>query len=151
MVKSIAIAAFATVMGMGLTGIAGAADPPGGQSSSELGSLGSQSGSPSESGKTGIGSTSGSDASIDTGLKATSQDKMTPCPGKTSAQSAERSKGTGIVEGTLGDQQRQAKSESMDSSTMRQSEARSSAEMSSRMSADPCADTPGSRPQKDNR
>ena len=151
MVKSIAIAAFATVMGMGLTGIAGAADPPGGQSSSELGSLGSQSGSPSESGKTGIGSTSGSDASIDTGLKATSQDKMTPCPGKSSAQSAERNKGTGIVEGTLGDQQRQAKSESMDSSTMRQSDARSSAETSARMSADPCADAPASGSQKDNR
>ena len=151
MVHKIAIVTFATVMGFGLTGIAGAADPSGGQSSSELNSLGSQSGSPSDSGKTGIGSTSGSDASVDTGLKATSQDKMTPCPDKTSAQSAERSKGTGIVEGTLGDQQRQAKSESLDSSTMRQSEARSSAEMSSRMSADPCADTPGSRPQKDNR
>jgi hypothetical protein len=151
MVKTIAIAAFATVMGIGLTGIAGAADPPGGQSSSELGSLGSQSGSPSESGKTGIGSTSGSDASIDTGLKATSQDKMTPCPGKSSAQSAERNKGTGIVEGTLGDQQRQAKSESKDSSTMRQSEARSSAEMSARLSADPCADAPASGSQKDNR
>jgi hypothetical protein len=151
MVKTIAIAAFATVMGLGLTRIAGAADPSGGQSSSELNSLGSQSGSPSESGKTGIGSTSGSDASIDTGLKATSQDKMMPCPGKTSAQSAERSKGTGIVEGTLGDQQRQAKSESKDSSTMRQPEVRSSAEMSSRMGADPCADTPASRTQKDNR
>jgi len=147
MVKTIAIAAFVTVMGIGLTGIAGAADQPAGQSSSELNTLSPRSGSASESGKTGIGSTSGSDASIDTGLKATSQDKMTPCPGKSSAQSAERNKGAGIVEGTLGDQQRQAKSDSVDPSTMRQSEARSSAEMSSRKSADPCADAPapGSR------
>jgi hypothetical protein len=149
MVRTIVIAAFATVVGIGLTGIAGAADPPGGQSSSELNSLGSQSGSPSESGKTGIGSTSGSDASVGTGLKATSQEKMTPCPGQSSAKSAEGNKGAGIVEGTLGDQQRQAKSDSMDSS--RQPEARSSAEISSRLSADPCADAPASGSQKDNR
>jgi hypothetical protein len=149
MVQKIAIATFATVMGLGLTGIAGAADQPKGQSSSELNSLSPQSGSASESGKTGIGSTSGSDASIDTGLKATSQEKMAPCPGKSSAQSAEHNKGTGIVEGTLGDQQRQAKADSKDSSTMRQSDARSSAEMSSRMSADPCSDAPASGSQKD--
>ena len=148
MIQKIAIATFATVVGLGLTGIA-AADQPGGQSSSELNSLSPQSGSASESGKTGIGSTSGSDASADTGLKATSQDKMTPCPEKSSAQNAERNKGTGIVQGTLGDQQRQAKSDSMDSSTMRQSDARSSAEMSARMSADPCADAPASPAHKD--
>jgi hypothetical protein len=150
MVQKIAIATFATVMGLGLTGIAGAAADPAGQSSSELNTLSPQSGSLSESGKTGIGSTSGSDASIGTGLKATSQDKMTPCPEKSSAKNAERNKGTGIVEGTLGDQQRQAKSDSLDSS-MRQSEVRSDAEVSSRMSADPCADVPASRSHKDNR
>jgi len=81
MVRTIWSAAFATVMVLGLSGISSAADQPQGQSSSELNSLGSRSGSPSESGKTGIGSTSGSDASIDTGLKATTQ----PCPGQGSA------------------------------------------------------------------
>ena len=81
MVRTIWSAAFATVMVLGLSGISSAADQPQGQSSSELNSLGSRSGSPSESGKTGIGSTSGSDASIDTGLKATKQ----PCPGQGSA------------------------------------------------------------------
>ncbi|MEP6600432.1 MAG: hypothetical protein ABJB49_01320 [Nitrospirota bacterium] len=81
MVRTIWSAAFATVMVLGLSGISSAADQPKGQSSSELNSLSPQSGSPSESGKTGIGSTSGSDASIDTGLKATTQ----PCPGQGSA------------------------------------------------------------------
>jgi len=81
MVRTIWSAAFATVMVLGLSGISSAADQPKGQSSSELNSLGSRSGSPSESGKTGIGSTSGSDASIDNSLKATTQ----PCPGQGSA------------------------------------------------------------------
>ena len=146
MVQKIAIATFATVMGLGLTSIAGAADQQKGQSSSELNTLSPRSGSPSESGNTGIGSTSGSDASIDTGLKATSQDKLAPCPDKSSAQNTERNKA-----GTLSDQQRQAKSDSKDSSTTRQPDARSSAEVSSRMGADPCADAPASRSQKDSR
>src|SRR5437870_5883525 len=81
MVRTISSAVFATVLVLGLSGISNAADQPKGQSSSELNSLGSRSGSPSESGKTGIGSTSGSDASIDTSLKATTQ----PCPGQGSA------------------------------------------------------------------
>src|SRR5437870_13702473 len=78
MVRTISSAVFATVLVLGLSGISSAADPSKEQSSSELNSLDSRSGSPSESGKTGIGSTSGSDASIDTGLKATTQ----PCPGQ---------------------------------------------------------------------
>jgi len=78
MVRTILSAVFATVMLLGLSGISNAADPSKEQSSSELNSLDSRSGSPSESGKTGIGSTSGSDASIDTVLKATTQ----PCPGQ---------------------------------------------------------------------
>ena len=78
MVRTIWSAVFATVMVLGLSGISSAVDPPKGQSSSELNSLDSRSGSPSESGKTGIGSTSGSDASIDTGVKAATQ----PCPGQ---------------------------------------------------------------------
>src|SRR5512132_2679769 len=91
MVRTIWSAAFATVMVLGLSGISSAADQPQGQSSSELNSLGSRSGSPSESGKTGIGSTSGSDASIDTGLKATTQ----PCPpGAVSKDSTKRSSET---------------------------------------------------------
>src|SRR5205823_14429159 len=81
MVRTILGAVFATVMLLGLSGMSNAADPSKEQSSSELNSLGSRSGSPSESGKTGIGSTSGSDASVDTGLKATKQ----PCPGQGSA------------------------------------------------------------------
>ena len=84
MMRTIWSAAFATVMVLGLSGISSAADQPQGQSSSELNSLGSRSGSPSESGKTGIGSTSGSDASIDTGLKATKQ----PCPEQGSASAS---------------------------------------------------------------
>src|SRR5688572_25039577 len=103
MIKTIAIATFAAVMSLGLNMVASAADQAGGQSSSELGSLSPQSGSPSESGKTGIGSTSGSDASIDTGLKSTTQEGKMPCPEQSAASSAERNKGVGIVQGTLGD------------------------------------------------
>src|SRR5205807_337228 len=122
-----------------------AANQPQGQSSSELNSLGSQSGSPSESGKTGIGSTSGSDASIDTGLKATTQDKNMPCPEQSTASSAERNKGTGIVEGTLGDQQRKGDKAQSKADA---SKSRSSAEMSARMGADPCMEGPASSPEK---
>ena len=129
-----------------------AADQAGGQSSSELGSLSPRSGSPSESGNTGIGSTSGSDAAIDTGLKATTQEGKTPCPEQSAASSAERNKGVGIVQGTLGEQEREAKSSSkMDSTTPRHSDARSSAETSSRMSSDPCVDEPVSGSQPDRR
>ena len=126
--KTLAIAAFVTVVGLSLSSIAGAGsakDPSAGQSSSELGSLSPRSGSPSESGKTGIGSISGSDASIDTGLKATTQG--TPCPEKSSAQSADRNKGD----------QAQAKADASK---------RSSAEMSSRMGADPCVEGAASKP-----
>jgi hypothetical protein len=155
MVKTLAIAALATVMVMGLSlssSIAGAKDPAkdpsAGQSSSELNTLSPRTGSPSESGKTGIGSTSGSDASIDTGLKATTQETMAPCPEKSSAQNAERNKGTGIVEGTLGDQQRKS---DQAQSKVDASKQRSSAEMSARMGADPCMEGPATSPQKEPR
>jgi len=134
MVRTLAIAALVTVVGLSLSGIASAKDPSTGQSSSELNSMSPQTGSPSESGKTGIGSTSGSDASVGTGLKETTQGSMAPCPEKSSAQNAERNKGTGIVEGTIGDQQRKG---SRADSTVDASKSRSSAEMSSRMD-DPC-------------
>jgi len=149
MFKTFAIAALATVFGLGVAttvATAGSAmNTPSGQSSSELGTLSPRSGSPSESGNTGIGSTSGSDASIDTGLKATSQGTMAPCPEQRSAQNAESSKGKGIVEGTLGDQQR--KGDTADS-TAATSKSRSSAEMSSRMGADPCLEGPASSPER---
>ena len=91
MVRTISSAVFATVMVLGLSGISSAADPPKAQSSSELNSLDSRSGSPSESGKTGIGSTSGSDSSIDTGVKNATQ----PCPqGSMSKDSTKRSSET---------------------------------------------------------
>src|SRR5687768_14109826 len=116
--KTLAIAALAIIMGLGVTSTAmagakdpSAKDPSAGQSSSELNTMSPRSGSPAESGKTGIGSTSGSDAGIDTGLKATSQGKNTPCPEQRTMSSAERDKGEGIVEGTLGEQQRKGTKE----------------------------------------
>ncbi len=153
MVKTIAIAALAGALGLSLGSIASANDPSsknpsGGQSNSDLNSLSPRSGSPSESGKTGIGSTSGSDASIDTGLKSTSQDsKMAPCPEKSSAQNAERNKGTGIVEGTMGDQQRKGDKARAKADASK----RSNAEMSSRMGADPCMEGPASGQEKERR
>lgn len=122
MVRTISIATFATVMVLGLSSVGSATDPVKGQSSSEINSLSPRSGSPSESGKTGIGSTSGSDASIDTGLKATTQGANAPCPGQ-SASSAK-------------------------DSTQKNSDARKKAETTNRMSTDPCGDSPvsGSQP-----
>lgn len=153
MIKTISIASVAAVMVLGLYGLPNAYDdPPGGQSSSQLDSLSPRSGSPSESGKTGIGSTSGSDATIDTGQKSTTQEGKMPCPGKTPESIAERNKGVGIVQGTLGDQERQAKPESkMDAKAPRSSDARSSAEISSRMGSDPCVESPASGSQPDRR
>ncbi len=130
MVKTLAIAVLATVMVMGvsLSSFAGAKDsakdPSAGQSSSELGSMSPQSGSPSESGKTGIGSTSGADASVGTGLKSTTQ---VPCPEQSAASSAKPD------------------------SKVDASKPRSSAEMSARMGADPCMEGPASGPQKETR
>ena len=153
--KTLAIAVLATIMGLSFTStsMAGtkdpsAKDPSAGQSSSELNTLSPRSGSPSESGKTGIGSTSGSDASIDTGLKATTQDKNTPCPEQRAMSSGERDKGEGIVEGTLGEQQRKG---SKGDARADASKSRSSAEMSARMGADPCMEGPASNPERERR
>jgi hypothetical protein len=154
MMKSLSIVALIAMMAVGTTGLSYAIDPPGGQSSSELNSLNSRSGSPSETGKTGIGSTSGTDASIDTGLKATSQN---PCPPAASQSQqpqqpmdmkdmkSEQSTG----KPSAADAAREAmatvkKSDSTaEADNLRNPDARSSAESSSRMSADaktdPCA------------
>jgi hypothetical protein len=149
MIKSLAIAAFAAMLALGTAGMSSAIDPLGGQSSSQLNSLDSRSGSPSETGKTGIGSTSGTDASIDTGLKATTQ----PCvasdarPGMDPAMKTDRSTG----KPSAADAAREAMSNvkkpdsTVNSDTTLNPDARSSAETSARMgtSSNPC---PESRP-----
>jgi hypothetical protein len=79
MLKAFWIVTVAVALTLGTAAMSSAADqaPPGGQSGSQLNSLDSQAGSPSEAGKTGIGSTSGTDASVNSGLKSTSQ--PVPC------------------------------------------------------------------------
>ena len=139
--KPLSIAVLAAVLALGTATISSAIDPAGGQSSSQLNSLDPQSGSPSESGKTGIGSTSGADASVETGLKATPQPVPCQSPGAMRSEVDAKAKaGQNTDKRSAADAAQEAMANiktpdsSLDRDTARNPEARSNAETGNRMS-----------------
>ena len=141
MFKSLSVAMLATIMVLGMASVSSSAnDPVGGQSSSQLNSMSPQSGSPSETGKTGIGSTSGTDANIDTGLKETTQTAPCASPGTVKPGKEPNTKAD-VGKHSAEDAAREAlanvkKSDSaIESDTMRNPDAGRSAESSARLEA----------------
>lgn len=149
MLKVFWMVVLASALTLGTAAVTNAIDPgpTGGQSGSQLNSLDSQTGSQSEAGKTGIGSTSGTDASVNSGLKSTSQPVPCPNPGMRSdsdtKMKADQSVKTeqNVEKKSAADAARDAMANvktadpNLKQDTTRNPEARSSAETTNRMSS----------------
>ena len=147
MIKSLSIALTA-LMGVGIAGITLASDPIGGQPDTQV-NTSSQPASPSDS-TTGMGTTSKSDVGIEDSLKASTQ--TAPCAGQGSAQvgadmtmkpQPESNTKSSAAEAAQKAMSNVKKADTVDSDTLRNPEARSSAETRLGASSNPCPENSG--------
>jgi hypothetical protein len=145
MVKSFIFAVLAAVMLLGMTGVFAADDPIGGQPNPQV-NMNSQSGASSDTTITGSGPGSKTDAGIDNSLRGTS----VPCVGQRSTQfgsdTTVTSQPEGMPKSSAAEAARNAmsnvkKADSVDSDTLRNPEARSSAETRLEAGSNPCPES----------